>query len=97
MISFPLTSKDVDTPFEISDDCSLIESIIPHDLESNPNSGSLNPISDITFLTTEGISTYALVVISPIITTKPVVIETSHATLASGSNLIILSSTESEI
>ena len=94
---FSLTSKDVDTPSEISGDCSLIDSIIPHDFESNPNSGSLKPISDITLLTTDGISTYALVVISPIITTKPVVIETSHATLAFGSNSIILSSTESEI
>ena len=47
--------------------------------------------------TTDGMSTYVLVVISPITTTIPVVAKLSHATRAFGSSLMIESKTASEI
>ena len=45
----------------------------------------------------EAMSTYVLVVISPITSTSPVVVQVSHATRADGSSAIIASSTASDI
>src|SRR5262245_66449883 len=47
--------------------------------------------------TTRGMSTYALVLVSPATTTRPVVAIDSHATRLSGSSWRMASRTESEI
>src|SRR5699024_2924991 len=95
--SSPRVSNDSSTPAPISLDCSSILTITPHVSASIPYSAFTYPISRNVSLTILGISTYALVVISPVTYTTPVVTITSHATLASLSFSNISSNTASEI
>jgi len=71
--------------------------ITAHVSASNPYFPRVYPISRIVSLTIFWISTYAFVVISPITSTRPVVVAVSHATRLIGSFSIRASRIASEI
>ena len=85
------------TPIEMSGDCLSSETSTAQVPLSNPISLSVYPIDDTVLRTTLGISTIALVVISPATMTRPVVTKVSHATRERGSCSIMESRTASEI
>ena len=90
-------SRALSTPRAISADCSSIAVITAHVSASNPYFPRVYPISRIVSLTIFWISTYAFVVISPITSTRPVVVAVSHATRLIGSFSIRASRIASEI
>ena len=81
----------------MSADCSSIVVITPQVSASNPYFALVYPISRTVSLTIFGISTYALVVISPITNTIPVVVAVSQATRLIGSFSISASKIASEM
>ena len=90
-------SSALSTPIAISVDCSSMAVITPQFSESKPYFPLSYPISRTVSLTIFWISTYPLVVISPITSTRPVVIAVSQATRLIGSCSISASRTASEI
>ena len=96
-ILFSFASSALSTPIAISDDCSSIATRTPHVSASNPNFPLVYPISLTVSRTIFWISTYPLVVISPITITRPVVVHVSHATRLIGSCSIKASRIASEI
>src|SRR6266545_3012015 len=90
-------SRECSTPRAMSGDCSWIDVSTPQVAPSIPKFASVYPISWTVPPTTEGMSTYSDVVISPATMTIPVVTRVSHATRPSTSTARIASSTASEI
>ncbi len=85
------------TPCEMSGDCFSIAVRTAHVSQSKPMAESVYPISLMVLRTTTGMSTHALVVISPATTAMPVFTRVSHATRAVGSFSRIPSRMASEI
>ena len=96
-ILFSFASKALFTPSAISCDCSSMAVITPQVSQSNPYFARSYPISLTVSRTIFWISTYALVVISPMTSTRPVVVAVSHATRLMGSWAISASRIASEM
>ena len=85
LVSVPLPSRASETPIDMSGDCSSMLTITPHVSASKPIELPVKPISLIVSRAIFCISTYDVVVISPITRSRPVFTAHSHATLAVGS------------
>ena len=90
-------SSALSTPIAISADCWSKATITAHVFPSNPVFASLYPISFTVLRTIAGISSCALVVISPVTSTNPVQLAASQATRLIGSCSIQASKIASEI
>jgi hypothetical protein len=80
----------------MSGDCSWIDTAMPQVSPSNPYFARVYPMSVIVLRTSEGMSMYVDVLISPATHTNPVVISVSHATRPNGSSRMIASRIESD-